>query len=248
MNPNNSPYPQGYAPMNPGSNMAYLNSISPSQTAPTPAQMPTANKPASRKKRVIIFSILAVLFIGLGVAIAIAANTKVEPEGKPDDNLITPEEQRKAETLNPTLAERVKTNPHRDYESKNQYSFNYASVPDEIIYDYNLSIRNLDLTYATTIPAMNSNILNYYLDQDNTIVVIKDEKELTLHEKKSKTLIVYASVPQDCEYLTFIPEDFDENGKQIDEWPFPEQLIIHLTRSELFDQLSESAKFYVLRK
>lgn len=237
-------------PNNPGSNMAYLNSISPSQPITPSATPQKTSKPVSRKKRVIIFSILGVLFIGLGIAIAVAANNKQpEPEEKkPDDGGITIEEHRQAETLNSVLAEKVKDNPHKDYEPKNKYSFNYGATPDEIITDYSLNIKNLNLSDATIVPAMNSNILNYYLDQDNVIVVITDEVKMTFREKKSNTLIVYASKPEDCDYLTFIPEDFTEDGLKNSDWYFHEQMIIYLSRSELFNQLSEKAKFYVIRK
>ena len=240
-------------PNNPGSNMAYLNSISPSQPV-TPAAAPTPAKPksASRVKRIVIFSILGLLFIGLGVAIAFAAqngwSASEEEKKVEDDGSISAEEYKQQETLNQTLADKVKTNPHKDYEPKNKYSFNYGATPDEIITDYNLKIKDLDLSDATVIPAMNSNILNYYLDQDNVIVVITDEKEMSFQEKKSKTLIVYASRPEECDYLTFIPEDFTEDGLKNSDWYFHEQMIIYLSRSELFNQLTENAKFYVIRK
>ena len=261
MNPNN-PYnqrPQGYNPNSQPqtnySSMAYLNSISAQQqptSAPTPAAAPTESTHTFSIKRIVIFSVVSIIIVSTIAAVAIVASKDRNNLGGDQEKKntgITAAEHHQEEKLNETLAELIKDDAHRDYESPNEYSPGYGAMPAEIIADYHIDITNPDFSNAASVPAMNSNILNYYLDQEGTIVVISDHYGISsMLGGKSNILIIYASEPAECDFIGFIPSDFNADGTNKDKDLFPEQTALHFSRSELFNQLSGSAEFYILRK
>ena len=231
------------------SGMDYLNSISaPSQ----PAGSHSNTAPGGNKKGLLMFMIASVaLIIALVVAIAVVIGNRTghdTPENPDDDDVVTVEDHEQVETLNETLASLIETNPYHDYSSQNKQSYSYYTTPSEIIDEFGLNVDDLDYSAADSILAMNSNILNYYLDQ-GAIVIIVDSSEITVQEdKKTDTLIVYGSAPSEFDFVSFVPSDFNADGTRKDSWLFPEQTAVYLSRSELFNQLSESAKFYVINK
>ena len=260
MNPNNpynpNPQNQGSQPMSNYSNMAYLNSISAQQqqaaTPVTPAAAPAPTH-TFNIKRIVIFSVCSIIFVSVLATIAIVSSKDRanlgDPSKEENPNAISKEKHYQVETLNETLAELVKEDAHHDYESPNDFSPNYGAAPAEIIDEYNINIEKPDYSSAASVPAMNSNILNYYLDQKDTIVIIVDHFGInTMLDGKSNILIIYASVPSECDFIGFVPSDFNADGTNKDKELFPEQTALRFTRSELFNQLSSSAEFYIIRK
>ncbi|MBR3131097.1 hypothetical protein IKG31_00800 [Candidatus Saccharibacteria bacterium] len=245
----NQNYNHGSRPTSGMSNMDYLNSIS---TSPRPTSSRSNSTSSSSKKGLLAFMTTSVaLIIVLITAIVVVISDRGDheaPEEPGSADIVTAEDHKQVEVLNKTLAELIEDDPHRDYISQNEQSYYYGSAPSEIIDEFSINIDDLNYSSADGVPAMNSNILNYYLDQE-AIVIIVDPVEITVQEdKKTDTLIVYASLPSEYDFVGFIPSDFNADGSRKDDWLFPEQMAIYLSRSELFNQLSESTKFYVIYK
>ena len=246
---NNQPSsPNSQYPVNSG--IEYLNSIS---TPPQTTQMPN-DAPVAEKKWKNIYTILIATFILLITLILILANINSgSSDNTPtktdnDSDIITAEEHTKEETLNEELANLVENDPHREYVSPNDLSFNCGMVPEEVILEFNIDIENPDFSSAISVPAMNSNILNYYLDQKSTIVAIVEPSGIVSLNKKTTTLYIYASVPSNYDFIGFNPSDFNSDGTSKEESFLPEEKSIYFSRSELFNQLTPSSKFYVIKK
>jgi len=231
------------------SNMDYLRSISATPQPETPANNPAPYKaPSSNTKKIIIFTVCMIAFVTLLGLAAVLANG--DRKSVPVNKVVTPEEHRKEDELNGTLDKLAQKDPNYDYDSPSFRTYYFGYFPDEIIYEFKINVRNTDFSSAKSVPAMNSHIANYYLDQKDTIIVIVDPKGITGREKKTEILYVYASSPKDYDFLGFMPADFGDDGKYIlkDETSLPEEGVVYFTRSELFNQLSADAKFYVIKK
>jgi hypothetical protein len=118
----------------------------------------------------------------------------------------------------------------------------------DIIEDYKINIENPDFSSTTAVSNMNANMLNFYLDQDDTIVAIVEPSGISALDRKSNIVFIYASIPSEHDYVGFFPSDFNSDGSSKDDWLLPEQTAIYFSQSELFDQLTSSAKFYLISK
>ena len=141
-----------------------------------------------------------------------------------------------------------KSNSILDYDSPNEFSPNYGAIPVEIIDDYKLNIENPDFSSATIISTMNANALNFFLDQPDAIVAIVEPSGISALDRESNIVFIYASVPPEHDYVGFFLSDFNVDGSSKDEWLLPEQTAIYFSQSELFDQLTSSAKYYLISK
>ncbi|MBR5389245.1 hypothetical protein IK146_01655 [Candidatus Saccharibacteria bacterium] len=195
------------------------------------------------KKRKLLLAALIIM------ALSIVAIIIVVIIGKDRfNNVITAEQQEQVESLNETLASIVDKDPNHNYTTPNEVSPNYGAVPEEIILLYNINVENPDFSSATSVAAMNSNILNFYLDQEDTIVAILEPSGISSLDKKSTTLFIYASAAYNYSFVGFDPSDFNPDGSNKDDYLFPEEAAIHFSRSELFNQLTSSTKFYIVKK
>ena len=137
---------------------------------------------------------------------------------------------------------------NRNYVSPNEFSPNYGAIPVEIIDDYKINIESLDFSSAIAVSAMSASTLNFHLDQPDTIVAIVEPSGISALDRKSDTVFIYASIPPENSYVGFFPTDFNPDGTNKDSWLLPEQTAIYFSKTELFDQLTSSAKFYIINK
>lgn len=137
---------------------------------------------------------------------------------------------------------------NKGYVSPNEFSPNYGLIPIDIIGDYKINVENPDFSSFDTVSTMSANMLNFYLDQDDTIVAIVEPSGISALDRESNAVFIYASIPPDSSYVGFFPSDFNSDGSSKDDWLLPEQTAIYFSQSELFDQLTSSAKFYLISK
>ena len=195
------------------------------------------------KKRKLLLAVIVIIALSLIAIIVIVIVGKDSFNG-----VITADQQKQVETLNETLASLIEKDPNHDYITPNSVSYNYGAVPEEIILLYDIDIENPDFSSATSVSAMNSNILNYYLDQKDTIVAIIEPSGISSLGKRTTILFIYASAAYNYSFVGFDPSDFNPDGSNKDSYLFPEETAIHFSRSELFNQLTPSAKFYIIKR
>ena len=126
------------------------------------------------------------------------------------------------ETLTEKLSTAAQNNPHKDYQTKLMATTFADLTANSFCLASNFSCPDILSKKTTKIPAVNSNALNYYLDQDLVVVIVSE----------SSTLVVYGALYDIPAYLTFTTDqtDFDEYG--------------YISRSDLFSRLTGSESFY----
>ena len=242
MYPNNTPWPgQQNQPSN---NMDYLRSISGSEQQYLPEE-PSQNPSGINTKKIVIFAIVMVLFVTAIAVVTIITGSSVTYEER---KVVTAEEHEEQEELNSDLAKLVENDPNRNYESPNDYSPNYGAVPTEVIAEWKLNIGNIEKSATRKVAAMNSNILNYHLDDEDSVVAIVEPSGIKGRGKESKAVVIFASVPSSYDFVGFMVSDFNEDGTCKDKKLLPEETTVYFTRSELFNQLTKDAKFYLIRR
>lgn len=214
-----------------------------------PQSAPTTNSFLSKKALIIIgivgiFAIAAVI-----IMIAFSNASKVEtPQAQttttttedipPSEDPLDPEEEgdasEEAETLNALLAEAVKNNPHAAYITKLSDTKYRSMIPDELLSALSLTRAELSKPSSssrfTKVSAMNSNVLNYYLDQGAVVVIVA--KGEGLFSKNGSALVVYAA-----DYAMPIYSVFRPSAENTD--------ADYVSRTAIFNDIVGLADFYV---
>jgi len=216
-----------------------------------PPQPAPATNNFFSKKTLLIFGIIGVLAIAATVIIITLSNVpKVEaPQAQttpttqtedvpPSEEVLDPEEEgdatEEAETLNALLAEAVKNNPHAAYETKLSDTKYRSITPNELLFTLNLTRAELSKPSSssrfTKVTAMNSNALNYYLDQGAIVVIVA--KGESLFSKNGSSLVVYAADYAFPVYAVFRPSSGSSEAG-------------YVSRSAIFNDIIGLADFYV---
>ena len=177
---------------------------------------------------VFVFSILVI--IGTVVVMVFLSTRQPDNEVEPAPLEESHFEERREEVLNETLAALIRNNMQASYVSETDQTAYFDATPAEIVNLFQLNTDNLDLSSAFSVPAMNSNIVNYYLDQSGTIVIIYDKADYT---------VVFAGRPYDEAYQVFSTSAYSVNHDIFAEYT---------SKYSLLEPLSADAKFYVLQK
>ena len=141
-----------------------------------------------------------------------------------------------------------RANSISDYNSPNEFSPNYGAIPVEIIDDYHISIKNPDFSSAVNVSIKNGNALNFFLDQTDVVVAIVEPSGISMLDKESNIIYIYASVPSNHDYVGFFPTDFNDDGSSKDDQLLPEEATVYFSQAELFDQITSSTEFYLISK
>lgn len=195
----------------------------------------------------LIASVAAVIIIAaVGIVVGIVANTNTDGEVESGDDEIIAETDEaweienfedfseKSERLNARLAELVKTSPYADYTStstevdNSNNLFNHAK--DTIINNEFDSFLSQYSENITTVSAMNSNILNYYLDRGD-IVIINAEGEAPY---TNGPVVIFGGSPVDGLYSVYHKGIADGEDQAM------------YTKLDLFNNITGDAKFYAV--
>ncbi|MBR1795715.1 hypothetical protein IJ765_00440 [Candidatus Saccharibacteria bacterium] len=188
---------------------------------------------------VFMFSILVI--IGTAVAMVFLAEQQPDNENIAEDGAVDlagySDAVNQTEELNAHLTALLKGEPHSDYVSNTELSKYSNMSPEEIARDFGLKIDDGKIEIIgdnyTTLWAMNSNILNYYLDNGQIAVIYaKGGYPFTT---EGKTIIVYGGRPVDALYYTY-PYTENSYGYKYD----------IVTKLELFESMTRAEEFKVL--
>ena len=209
---------------------------------------PYLAQPQPKKRKpiftIIVVSVCALLLI---VVVVLVALNKKEAQPTDDDEYaeFVPDEPTddtgEADKLNSRLAELVKNNPNVNYQTKSKLvdwsdREAYATLRT-IINDNALTEERLlkEFPEATSVEAMNANIINYYLDKGYIIAVYA--KGDFPFSAKGQYIVIYGSQPPERYFLTCRYENYDSGGMAAEDM---------LASKHLFDALPGDAKFYVI--
>ena len=188
---------------------------------------------------VFMFSILVI--IGTAVAMVFLADQQPDNENAAEDGAIDlagySDATNQSEELNAHLAALLKGEPHLDYISNTEL-LQYSSMsPEEITHNFGLKIDDEKIEIIgnnyTTLWAMNSNILNYYLD-NGQIAVIYAKGDYPF-SAEGRTIVVYGGRPADALYYIY-PYTENSYGYKYD----------IVTKLELFESMTGAEEFKVL--
>ncbi|MBR3320150.1 hypothetical protein IKG20_02495 [Candidatus Saccharibacteria bacterium] len=126
------------------------------------------------------------------------------------------------ETMSDSFANATKSNPYNEYETTISETKFSDLTAQEFCTSQNLSCSNILSQSLTKIPAINSNALNYYLDNNFAVVIVSSDS----------TTIIYGAIYTTPVYLTFstTQTDYDDYG--------------YKSKVEIFNQLTGSEAFY----
>lgn len=131
-------------------------------------------------------------------------------------------------TVISALSDKLITPASVGYIAKSQDIWNLCgNAPDDLIE----KLANYYGLFYREVPAMNSNILNYYLDQDTVVIIYGSGK--TPYTENGAYLVVLGGYPSDESYLVSSPTDAHYRNNQA-------------TRIEILEMLTGNEKFYVL--
>jgi len=184
---------------------------------------------------VFMFSILVI--IGTVVAMVFLAGEQPDnKEAENFDDLYAVEDASMSEKLNENLAEEVRKSPYVNYSSSNLIIGDTESSPQQICDRLGVTcsafVNPENIPSIEKISPINSNGLNYYLEQGK-IIVIKAIGEAP-YSAEGKVIVVYAGYVQDAVYAAFDPsaQDFSIN------WL--------VSRTELFSSITGAVQFYAI--
>jgi hypothetical protein len=208
---------------------------------------PGYEQPRSSKKKIIIFAIAIVIFIGLGVTLVILSNQPAqEPAKTAEEKEYIPEEDTddtwKSDKLNPHLAALIDDADNADYKTTFKES-NLANA------DNCLALRNIAATgmlngdyilekfdKAWEIEVVNANIINFYLDHD-FLVAISGTGDFPFGEE-GNTIVIYGAFYETRDYYAFA---YDSVGGSTDVYDTV------LPSYDLFQALQDNEKFYIIK-
>lgn len=195
----------------------------------------------------LIAGVAAIIIIAtVGIVVGIVANTSTDGEVESDGDEIIAETDEaweienfedfseKSERLNARLAELVKTSPYADYTStstevdNSNNLFNHAK--DAIVNNEFDSFLSQYSENITTVQAMNSNILNYYLDRGDIVIIDADgEAPYT-----NSPVVIFGGSPVDGLYSVYHKAIADGENQAM------------YTKLDLFNNITGDAKFYAV--
>lgn len=204
----------------------YDNQINNQQNPLAPVQdplsqpYPNVSKPRSKKTLIIIIAASATIIILLTIVLINLLNN--------NSNYILYDASILPETLTSQMAAAVANNEYKDYETTISTTAYLQYSTGQICLMIGAPCRSLgspaDRSNLKKVPALNSNALDYYLDQDNIVIMQTGETPLTM-------LIIYAR--NNSLYSVFNPAD-------------PEYLL-YSTRMDIFNSLVEVPTFYTFK-
>lgn len=108
------------------------------------------------------------------------------------------------ESLTESLSSAIKNNPYKDYQTKLSSTTFVDLTANQFCLTSNFSCPDIMSKKTTKISAINSNALNYYLDQNLAVIIVSD----------TSTTVVYGALYNIPTYLTFTTDqtNFDEYG------------------------------------
>ena len=195
----------------------------------------------------LIAGVAAIIIIAaVSIVVGIVANTSTDGEAESGDDEIIAETDEaweienfedfseKSEQLNARLAELVKISPYADYVSTSTEVDNsnnlFSHAKDAIINNELGSFLSQYSENITTVSAMNSNILNYYLDRGD-IIIIDAEGEAPY---TNGPVAIFGGSPVDGLYSVYHKGIADGEDQTM------------YTKLDLFNNITGDAKFYVV--
>lgn len=197
-------------------------------------------QPPQEEKRVhktpFVLAFGAILILGVTAALIYFAlenrNTKTAANNDDDEIAEITDVANVTEQLSAHLAALVKGEEHEDYISTS-FATRYLDVtPEKISADFGLSLDfplDLPASRTTEVIAMNSNILNYYLDQGNLVAIYA--KGTDPFTEDGSQILVQAARPVDALFQIYSP---DESEAQI------------VTKLDIFGTMINNERFFII--
>ena len=142
------------------------------------------------------------------------------------------------EVLNAELAEEVRKSPYLNYAPLETVLGYPSASPEQVCQDFGLACADFanpeNIPAAKKVDPINSNGLNYYLEQGKIVVISATGG--TPFSATGKAIVVYAGYPENANYRVFDPSEQVLNAYYI------------LSRAELYNHITGVPNFYILEK
>lgn len=211
----------------------FMNQLNSPSKPSAPAQKPALeNKKLFILAGVAVFVIIILIVLNLVLGNRQGGNESTEETNETQFYDIT----ESSETLNSSLEQSVAKNPHMDYQTTLSYTPYLQDTPSQLCQRFSISCSSLaypeSVDQAVRALAMNSNALNYHLD--NGQIVIISAKGQEVFSPEGTVLVVYAANYDFPIYQVFNPQTGNLSEPT------------YLSRSELFSDIDDVADFYTI--
>ena len=128
------------------------------------------------------------------------------------------------ETIPDSISSTINNNPHKDYQTDLTETKYFGLTAQEFCSSLHTSCTNIMSQKLTKITVINSNILNYYLDQGLAIII----------SSPAKTTVIYGALYSIPSYIVFTIDQTDFDS------------YTYASRVDLFNNLTGSETFYTI--